>query len=94
MRRLTIFGITYFTCGIMDTLVGSIRGLGYSVLPMCVSLAGACGFRVLWIYTVFQWSHSLTTLYLSYPASWIITATAHLICFLVIRKKFPKEDQE
>lgn len=94
VRRLAIFGITYFTCGIMDTLVGSIRGLGYSVLPMCVSLAGACGFRVLWIYTVFQWSHSLTTLYLSYPASWIITATAHLICFLVIRKKFPKEDQE
>lgn len=94
VRRLAIFGTTYFLCGIMDTMVGSIRGLGCSVLPMCVSLAGVCGLRVVWIYTVFQWSHSLTVLYLSYPASWILTAAAHIICFIIIRRKFPKEDQE
>lgn len=94
LRRLTIFGFTYFICGIMDTMVGAIRGLGYSVLPMCVSLTGACAFRIVWIYTVFQWSRSLTTLYLSYPASWTITAAAHVICFLVIRSKLPKEDMD
>ena len=47
MRRLGIIGLLYFICGIMDTMVGSIRGIGYSVLPMCVSLAGACGLRVI-----------------------------------------------
>lgn len=92
LRRLAVFGTTYFLCGIMDTMVGSIRGMGYSVLPMCVSLAGACGFRVIWIFTIFQWNRTLTTLYLSYPASWILTGTVHIICFLVIRKKLPKED--
>ena len=94
MRRLTVFGITYFLCGIMDTMVGSIRGLGYSILPMCVSLAGACGFRIIWIFTVFQWSRSLTTLYLSYPASWILTAAAHIVCFILIRRRLPRESAE
>ena len=92
MRRLVVFGTTYFLCGIMDTMVGSIRGLGYSVIPMCVSLLGACGLRIVWIFTVFQVYHNLTVLYLSYPFTWIVTATAHMICFYIVRRKFPKED--
>ena len=92
MRRLAVFGTTYFLCGIMDTMVGSIRGLGYSVMPMCVSLLGACGLRIVWIFTVFQVYHNLTVLYLSYPFTWIVTAAAHMICFYIVRRKFPKED--
>lgn len=92
ITRLSVFGFTYFICGIMDTMVGAIRGLGYSILPMCVSLTGACAFRIVWIYTIFQWNRTLMTLYLSYPASWIVTTTAHVICFLIIRRKLPKED--
>ena len=53
MRRLRIICGTYFLCGLMDCMVGSLRGLGYSVLPMIVSLTGACGFRVFWIFTIF-----------------------------------------
>ena len=92
MRRLVVFGTTYFLCGIMDTMVGSIRGLGYSVIPMCVSLLGACGLRIVWIFTVFQVYHNLTVLYLSYPFTWIVTATAHMICFYIVRRKLPRED--
>lgn len=94
LNRLAVFGTTYFLCGIMDTVVGSIRGLGYSILPMCVSLTGACAFRIIWIYTIFQMNRTLFTLYLSYPASWTVTATAHIVCFILIRRKLPKEDQE
>ena len=93
MTRLQIIGLTYFTCGIMDTMVGSIRGIGYSVLPMLVSLTGACLFRIIWIFTIFQWSHTLLTLYISYPASWVLTATAHIVCFFLIRKKLPATDR-
>ena len=93
MTRLQIIGLTYFTCGIMDTMVGSIRGIGYSVLPMLVSLTGACRFRIIWIFTIFQWSHTLLTLYISYPASWVLTATAHIVCFFLIRKKLPDTDR-
>ena len=93
MTRLQIIGLTYFTCGIMDTMVGSIRGIGYSVLPMLVSLTGACLFRIIWIFTIFQWSHTLLTLYISYPASWVLTAAAHIVCFFLIRKKLPDTDR-
>lgn len=93
-RRLRIIGTTYFTCGIMDAICGSIRGMGYSVVPTIVSMIGACGLRLLWIFTVFQIPqyHELEILYISYPISWVITFLAHLTCFIVFRRKFPKDD--
>ena len=78
---------TYFLCGLMDVLVGSIRGLGYSIMPMLVSLTGACLFRVIWIFTIFQVERTLFCLYISYPISWILTSSIHLICYLCVRKK-------
>ena len=65
---------------------------GYSILPTLVSLTGACGLRVIWIFTIFAAQRSLAILYLSYPISWAVTATAHMICFWRAAKKLPKED--
>ena len=89
--RLIIICLTYFTCGLMDVMAYATRGIGYSLLPTIVSLCGACGFRVLWIYTVFTMDsmHSLQGLTISYPISWVITFAVHLIVFIVMftRKK-------
>lgn len=85
--RLELICSTYFLCGMMEVCCGSLRGLGYSVLPTVVSLTGACGLRVVWIFTVFAIDRSLWTLYLSYPVSWGLTALAHFICFLVVLKR-------
>ena len=85
MSRMQIICQWYFLCGIMDVAVGILRGMGYSMMPMLVSLAGACGLRVLWIFTVFVWKHSLFVLYLSYPITW--TLAVHFICFFVIWKR-------
>ena len=93
IRLYFICGL-YFLCGYMDVLVGSLRGMGYAILPMIVSLIGACGFRVIWIFTIFAADHTMTTLFLSYPVSWIITALAHFSCFLYLRAKLPKTDQD
>ena len=90
MRRLAIIMFTYFTCGMMDTCVGALRGLGYSVMPMIVSLLGACGFRILWIFTIFRAFRSLENLYISYPISWTITTTVHIICFIIVFNKLRK----
>lgn len=85
--RLSVICTTYCLCGIMDVLVGALRGMGYAVMPMIVSLLGACGFRILWIFTIFQEYRSLRSLYISYPVSWALTAAVHLICYFGIRKK-------
>lgn len=93
MRRLKIIVLTYALCGMMDVMVGVLRGLGYSIMPMIVSLIGACALRLVWIVTVFQIDkyHSIETIYISYPISWTITFAAHLICFMIIRKKLEKK---
>ena len=91
MMRLGVVSVTYFLCGMMDVVAGSVRGLGYSILPMLVSLAGACLFRIIWIFTIFQWQHTLFSLYVSYPISWALTICAHLVCYFVVRRRvFPK----
>ena len=87
MNRLAVISTMYFICGWMDVMVGSIRGMGYAIMPMIVSLLGACAFRVIWIFTIFRIFHTQFSLYVSYPISWSITFAAHLICYLVVRKK-------
>ena len=85
--RLSICCTTYFLCGLMDTQVGVLRGSGYSVVPMIVSLVGSCALRLLWVATIFQLNRTPEMLYLSYPVSWAITAATHFVFFLFIRKR-------
>ena len=85
--RLSVIATMYLLCGVMDTLSYSVRGIGHSTVSMIVALVGACAFRVLWIYTAFAADRSLLTLYMSYPISWTLTASAHLICFTLLFKK-------
>lgn len=86
MVRLGIIVTTYALCGCMDVMVGMMRGIGYSIMPMIVSLIGACGLRILWIGTVFQIPeyHSIRTVYISYPITWTITLMAHIVCFAIV----------
>ncbi len=87
MNRMWVICTTYYLCGMMDVMVGGLRGVGFSVPPMIVSITGACGFRIFWIYTVFAMNRSLRTLYISYPVSWALTGGVHLICYLLIRNR-------
>ena len=94
MLRLAIILPTYFLCGMMDVMVGQLRGVGYSIMPMIVSLTGACLFRVAWIYFVFPFDPTLTNLYTSYPISWGLTFAVHLICYLIVApRKLRKYEQ-
>lgn len=88
--RMKIIMLTYFACGMMDVMVGCLRGMGYSIMPMIVSLLGACGLRIVWIMTIFQSVHTLECLYISYPVSWTVTAFVHFLCYLCVRKKVYK----
>lgn len=92
VKRLSIICTTYALCGMMDVMVGALRGLGYSVMPMIVSLLGACAFRIAWISVFFQIErfHTIDTVYFAYPISWTLTVCVHVICFLVVRRGLKK----
>ena len=87
MERMLYILPLYFLCGLMDVAVGSLRGIGYSVMPMIVSLTGACLFRVVWILTVFHANPTLDVLYVSYPISWALTFSVHMLCYAFIARK-------
>ena len=93
MKRMSIILPTYFLCGLMDTMVGQLRGIGYSIMPMIVSLTGACLLRIVWIMTIFAVYHTQTALYISYPISWLATFLVHMLCYMVVSRKIPKEDK-
>ena len=86
INRVRVICTTYAFCGMMDVMVGMMRGLGHSTVPMVVSLIGACGLRVLWLMTAFQLPefHNTFTIYASYPISWALTFLAHVVCYIVI----------
>lgn len=94
MVRLKYIVTLYFLCGMMDVMVGSLRGLGYAIMPMIVSLIGACGLRLVWIATVFQIPkyHTIEMVYITYPITWILTFLAHVVCFAIVRSKLPRRD--
>lgn len=81
---------TYFLCGLMDLFPGALRGMGYSTVPMILSIIGTVGVRIIWIYGLFPTHRSLTFLFLSYPVSWIATIIMQVICFWFVRKKIHK----
>ena len=87
MERQVIVCAPYFLCGMMDVMTGALRGIGYSLLPMIVSILGACAFRLFWVFTVFAAYPTLPCLMLSYPVSWLLTFSVLLVIFLVLWNK-------
>ena len=87
--RFNFIALPYFVCGLMDVSTGSLRGLGASFTPMCLSILGVCGIRILWIYTIFQIPqyHIPECLYISYIISWLGTFIFQTTAFIIIYKK-------
>ncbi len=86
MDILVITTTTYFLCGIMDLFPGALRGMGYSAVPMLLSIIGTVGIRIIWIFMVFPYHRSLTVLFVSYPFSWLVTIIMQVICFWLVRR--------
>ncbi|WP_294652980.1 MATE family efflux transporter [uncultured Ruminococcus sp.] len=86
MVRLHYISMIYALCGIMDVMVGVLRGIGYSIMPMIVSIVGVCVLRLIWLATVFQIPefHKIETVYLSYPVTWILTSLVYIVFFVWI----------
>ena len=94
----------YFLCGLMDTISGSLRGLGYSMVPMFVSIGAICVLRTIWVFSVFppeditwlprlpwfEQFRSLIGIYTIYPVSWFLGLAIMTIILLFIFKKIKR----
>ena len=71
----------------MDVMTGVLRGIGYSLLPMVVSLLGACAFRILWVVTIFAAVPTINCLMISYPVSWALTFAVLVVFFALLWRR-------
>ena len=85
--RLRIMAFSYWIGPLMDASIAASRGLGRSVAPTIMVILGSCVFRVIWIYTIFAYFHTITSLYLLYMFSWILTGVAEYIYFRITYKR-------
>lgn len=95
--RLLYMCMPYCIGALMDISTGVLRGIGESMMPMIISIVCICGFRILWIMTIFQIPefHTPQVLYMSYGISWTITFIIQITVFLIkLRKRVKTEEAE
>lgn len=70
-------------------ITGSVmRGMGNSLMPALLTVIGSVGFRLLWLFTVFQHFHTFDMLLNVYPISWILTGTMVITAYFISTKKY------
>ncbi len=89
VKRFWVIMTTYYLCGMMDGMSNIIRGIGHSLAPVITSLCGACLYRIIWIFTIFQIPqfHTIYCIYITYPISWLFTFIANVILYIHYMKK-------
>lgn len=89
--RLALIMPFYVFCSLQDVAGCQIRGMGISLEPMIVSLFGACGIRLFWIFVILPMNYSLINLYWAYPISWSVTFVAQSVLYIIVKKKMYKK---
>lgn len=85
----------FFIFAIMNACSGTLRGLGKSSLAALIAFIGTCVFRVVWIYTAFEYFQNLESIHISYPISWFLTGACFaVVVAILLRKKIRKSKEE
>ncbi len=89
--RTSILSISYCISAFMDNSTFACRGLGKTVVPTIIIMLGTIVFRIVWVYTVFAYFHTLTSLYLVYGSAFAITGlVGNIYFFRLYRKTFQR----
>ena len=83
-----VFNIIY------GTESGALRAYGYSTIPAVITVFCVCGFRIIWIYTLFAQVHTYEALCWAYPISWIGCNVFLTIAYVLLMKKGKFSRQE
>ncbi len=91
VRRMQICCVFQCVGAVMGVMASVLRGMGYSVIPMAITMTFVCGFRVVWLYTAVAAVTTPEMLYVSYPITWALAAGCDLICYFIVRKRVLKK---
>ena len=85
--RQNVMVCSFCFSAFMDNSAAASRGLGKTFVPSIIILLGSCVFRIIWIYTVFAYFQTVTSLFALYLASWLLTGLFEVIYFVRCYKK-------
>ncbi|MCI8327704.1 MAG: MATE family efflux transporter [Lachnospiraceae bacterium] len=70
-----------------EVMSGTLRGLGYSILPAFLSIFFVCGVRILWLLFIFPLNRTFEWLITVYPLSWIFTDISLILAYFLVKKR-------
>lgn len=92
-QRIIIATTLELLTSIYEISAGAMRGLGHSLLPAIITVAGSCVLRLIWISTVCRVIHEFWVLIIIYPISWIVTGIIMVIAYHIIKRKVVRGNQ-
>lgn len=72
----------------IEMISGYLRGFGNSLAPALIAVVGICGFRIMYMMTIFPAIPSFDCLMAVYPLSWLVTVVGLVILLFKTRKKY------
>lgn len=88
MQIVYVIAPSYVLFIFIEILSSALRGMGNVLAPMLMTCGGVCVLRILWIFFVVPLAPGITSILLSYPVSWALTAVLFLIYYYQYQKKF------
>lgn len=84
MRYVLLF---QFIASSYEIAGASMRGLGYSMTPTLLTIAGTCVLRIAWLHTVCAVDTTFGKVMIVYPVSWIITGLSVLAAYFIVSRR-------
>lgn len=73
-------------CSFYEIPASAMRGFGYSTIPAIETIIGICLFRIIWIFTIFRYFGTLSSLYIVFPITWIVTSLIVVISYIILKR--------
>ena len=77
----------YWIYALMETIGGSLRGMGYSISSMIIIIFNLCVLRIGLLHVFFSTVHTIQSQAAVYPITWTTSTICFLVLFVIVMKR-------
>ena len=86
MQILYFLTPIYFTYVTIEVISGTVRSMGFVLVPMLLTCTGVCALRLLWLFIAVPANRTITNILFSYPLSWVVTSVLFIIYYIYLNQ--------
>lgn len=100
MKRVYITCCLQVITCLMYTYGGALRGMGYSIFPMCINLFFTCVLRVVYVLFIYPYlpADNIQLVFMIYPITWFLSGVMQMlmywVCVRQVKVRFKQEKME